>query len=338
MDDFDDITFDDYDFDTGTTNQANNNTNNNNNTQPGQSSFDDLPAFGDTPIESTPKKIKARKFDEALLLEPEGLPLLKSESRFLHFRGKHHEADDLRRLMTYYTIWADNLFPKYKFSHFAKVVGNHTKGKRVKEALSEWQDEYKEKMQVRRNQYSELSGQTVGDEEGGSAREEEVSSDDDNQPLFFPMSADVAERLQKEKKKTAKPKVKKTKYRSNNYIRSDEDQTDDDEDNVVTKKPRTITFSDDEAEAAKPTDAKSGREYALSILAEKRKQRQLAQQRQKEEEKEKERNKPAKTVDELMEEYNDDVQLALSDNELAQLETVNDEFDDIVMESIDDII
>lgn len=149
------------------------------------------------------------------------------------------------------------------------------------------------------------------------------------------MSADVAQRLQEEKRKSVKPKTKKTKYRSNDYIRSDEEDSEDDL--VVTKKPRTITFSDDEEDQVKPTNAKSGREYALSILAEKRKQRQLAQQKKQEEE---ERNKPVKTVDEMMEEYNDDVQLALSDSELAQIEkeTVQDEFDVIEMENIDDII
>lgn len=96
------------------------------------------------------------------LLEPEGLRLLRNESRHLLIKGKNHEAGDLKRLMSYYTVWANNLYPKYKFSHFAKAVGKHARGKRVKALVTEWQDEYREKMQVRRNMFSELSGQTVG--------------------------------------------------------------------------------------------------------------------------------------------------------------------------------
>lgn len=112
------------------------------------------------------------------------------------------------------------------------------------------------------------------------------------------MSAELSQRLQKEKKL---PKLKKSKNRSSNYINSDEE---DDDDLIVTKKPRTITFSDDEEEQPKPTSAKSGREYALSILAEKRKQRQLALRKKEEAEKAKE--------------Y-DEVELAISDSELAKL-------------------
>lgn len=64
--------------------------------------------------------------------------------------------------MTYYTVWADNLFPKYKFSYFARAIAKPASGRDVRNLLSGWQDEFKEKMQVRRDLHSELSGQTVG--------------------------------------------------------------------------------------------------------------------------------------------------------------------------------
>lgn len=167
-------------------------------------------------------------------------------------------------------------------------------------------------------------------DEEGYVQQDEESSDDDNRPLFFPMSAEVSERLQKEKKvPKSKPRVNKTKYRNNDTINSDEDG--DDDDLVIKKKRRTMTFSDDEDDErvqSKPTNIKSGREYALSILAEKRKQRQLAQAKRRQEEEEEELTAavgkivPTKSVDGIMNEYydDDDVQLALSDNELLELQ------------------
>lgn len=95
-------------------------------------------------------------------METKGIPLLRNESKYLKFKGKNHEAEDLKKLMTYYTVWANNLFPKLKFSDFAKRVGQHASGRLVKNMLTEWQDEYKEKLIVRRNVQNELSGKTVG--------------------------------------------------------------------------------------------------------------------------------------------------------------------------------
>lgn len=64
--------------------------------------------------------------------------------------------------MTYYTVWASNLYPKYNFSDFAKRVGTHASHRLVRETVNGWQEEYREKLQVRRNIESELSGKTVG--------------------------------------------------------------------------------------------------------------------------------------------------------------------------------
>lgn len=95
-------------------------------------------------------------------MEPQGLHLLRNETRHLQFQGKNHEAEDLNRLMSYYEVWSDKLFAKHKFSQFAKNIGSKTKGKRVNALLTEWQDEYNEKMQVRRDLHTGLSGETVG--------------------------------------------------------------------------------------------------------------------------------------------------------------------------------
>lgn len=96
------------------------------------------------------------------LLETKGLPLLKNESRYIRFQGKGHEADDLKRLMTYYTVWANNLYPKLRFKDFARRVRKPASGNRIKEMLSVWQQEHTEKVQARREVLQELSGETVG--------------------------------------------------------------------------------------------------------------------------------------------------------------------------------
>jgi hypothetical protein len=72
------------------------------------------------------------------------------------------QDEDLRKLMTYYTVWANNLYPKLRFQDFAKRIVKHTTGARLKTMVKVWQDEYKERRQVRLDVRNELSGQTVG--------------------------------------------------------------------------------------------------------------------------------------------------------------------------------
>ncbi|KAI9261260.1 replication fork protection component Swi3-domain-containing protein [Helicostylum pulchrum] len=284
-----------------------------------------------------PAKVKKLKLDEALLLEPNGIPLLQSQTRYLYFQGKNHEAEDLRKLMTYYTAWASNLFPKYNFTDFSKRVGTHASHRRVREMVNGWQDEYKEKLNVRRNFENELSGKTVDDDDNDVRRRDESSEDDDDTPLYIPFDENS-----KPKEKTSK-KTPKYKPLIKRRIESDN------EDDNVTKQPRTITFSDDddEGETSKPS-AKSGREYALAIIAEKRKKRKMAQQKaQQQEEEEEEEEKevvlekkrgPMKSVDDMMEEYyGEETQLALDDNELSSLQITSHQqqsTEDIEMEDI----
>lgn len=68
----------------------------------------------------------------------------------------------MKKLMTYYTVWANNLYPKLRFQDFAKRITKHTTGPRLKTMVKVWQDEFKERRQVRLDVRNELSGQTVG--------------------------------------------------------------------------------------------------------------------------------------------------------------------------------
>ncbi|KAI9349896.1 replication fork protection component Swi3-domain-containing protein [Pilaira anomala] len=316
MDDFDahDFNFDaldNYDFDVPSS-------------QPTQPQTQTLTTLQPERTTETPVKIKALKLDEKLLVETNGLPLLKNESKHLKFMGKGYEGQDLKKLMTYYTIWANNLFPKLKFQDFARKVGKPASDKLVRGLVSTWQEEYREKLKVRRDFMNELSGKTVGDDEG-IVRQEDSSDDEEQRPLFIPYSSDTP-RKEKTKKTQSKPVAKKR----NTYHSDDED----------SQPPRTITFSDDEDdEKNEGASVKSGREYALAILAEKRKKRKLAQQKiqqqeeEEEEEAEEEEEEEAdmfkksstivKPIDINMDEYyGENISLALSENELVSLNAI----------------
>lgn len=318
MDEFDDIVLDDYGFDAEPLP-----------TPPPPPPADTNPAEL-TPTPDQAKKVQKIKFNESLLLETKGIPLLRNESRYIRFQGKGHEADDLKRLITYYTVWANNLYPKFRFKDFARRVQKPASTDRVKKVVEVWQNEYKERLQARREVLQELSGETVGDVDGENPREEEESSDDDNRPLFFPISEQAAEAMKKNKSAN-KRKTKTTttkpnsKHRSKDTINSSEDEDSDDE---PTTQPRTVTFSDSEDETSvkkKPEPSPvNGRAHALAILAEKRKQKLQAQkgaapqkERNDEEEEEEEEKKTrgrfkssARIMDSDSEEDNYDEQLS----------------------------
>ncbi len=96
--------------------------------------------------------------------------MLRNESQYIQFQGKGHEAADLKKLMTYYTIWANNLYPKFRFKDFARKVGKQASKTRVKVVVEQWQNEYKDRLQARRDAVNELSRETVG----GKAKMEET--------------------------------------------------------------------------------------------------------------------------------------------------------------------
>jgi len=70
------------------------------------------------PMASATKKKKINrepKLDPNLLLEPRGLPALKTLSEQLNFKGPSHEYQDLSLLMSKIEHWAHRLYPKYTF-------------------------------------------------------------------------------------------------------------------------------------------------------------------------------------------------------------------------------
>ncbi|CEP09930.1 hypothetical protein [Parasitella parasitica] len=151
-DEFDDILLDNYNIDSVPENQA---------TQAADNNEDD-----DTEILGTQRKPR-RKLDANL------------------------QDKELNRLMTYYAVWANNLYPGLRIKDFSRRVVNPAKSKIVRNMMDEWSNEYHERRQIRLDVSNELSGRTVadeGDSDENQPVDDDESSEDDNKPLFFPIT------------------------------------------------------------------------------------------------------------------------------------------------------
>ncbi|KAL7316736.1 hypothetical protein PS15m_003189 [Mucor circinelloides] len=327
-DEFDEFLLDDYNIDTVENNQRS------------TSAVDDT--NDDTQETTTSKKTFKKKFNADLLLEPKGIPLLKNESQYLKFKKtKGHEHEDLKKLMAYYTVWANNLYPGLRFQDFARRVVNPAKSKLVRSMIDNWSDEYRQRRQIRLDMRNELSGKTVGDEDvsdaGQPVAEDDESSEDDNRPLFFPVTntnkANTVASTQNKKK--AKPKAKsksKPVIQPRTKTVIDTDDEDDDEKPLFTPSQQqnnkgkvVLDDSSDEEDTYNMS-----RSSALQLIIERKRKREQAQREEQERlsrpkpstsrsiiedyDQEEEEEEPA-----LFENQEENVELALSDSELASL-------------------
>ncbi|KAI8636566.1 hypothetical protein BD408DRAFT_448351 [Parasitella parasitica] len=282
---FDDILLDNYNIDSFEEAQPN--------------KSDDDNANNEAETSGTKRQTK-QKFDANLLLEPKGLPLLKSESQHLKFSKKKGQEDqDLKKLMTYYTIWANNLYPGLLMKDFSRRVLTPAKNKAVKNMMDQWSNEYRDRRQIRLDVRNELSGRTVGDEEASDENQpvpaDDESSEDDNRPLFFPVTsintsrAVDAQAKQANSKPKSKPKSNAiSKPRTKAVIDSDveEEEDDDDEDDEQPlftpsqqQNKRKIVFDD----SSEDEDTyKMSRSNALALIIERKKNREQAQRKEQE--------------------------------------------------------
>ncbi|KAG5995110.1 hypothetical protein E4U54_002930 [Claviceps lovelessii] len=85
------------------------------------------------------------KLDDERLLGPSGLPKLRQRARDLKIKGKGHEFSDTARLLSFYQMWLDDLFPKAKFLDALAMVEKAGHKKRVVVARNEILNEGKPK-------------------------------------------------------------------------------------------------------------------------------------------------------------------------------------------------
>ncbi|RGP64729.1 replication fork protection complex subunit csm3 swi3 [Fusarium longipes] len=114
------------------------------------------------------------KLDEERLLGPKGIPKLRQKARDLKIKGKGHEFSDASRLLSFYQLWLDDLFPKAKFLDALSMVEKAGHKKRVMIARNEYINESKPKDTAADGEENDLFG-----EDGTSRPTDEIPT----QPL-----------------------------------------------------------------------------------------------------------------------------------------------------------
>ncbi|KAI1818661.1 Swi3-domain-containing protein [Poronia punctata] len=85
------------------------------------------------------------KLDEARLLSENGIPKLRKKASNLKFKGKGHEFSDAARLLSFYQLWLDDLFPKAKFLDALSMVEKLGHKNNIRLKRIEWINEGKPK-------------------------------------------------------------------------------------------------------------------------------------------------------------------------------------------------
>ncbi|KAF7862643.1 hypothetical protein EAF04_007516 [Stromatinia cepivora] len=104
----------------------------------------------DEEIEVTKKpRVPRVKLDEHKLLSSAGIPKLRKKAvDHLKFKGKGHEYSDAARLLAFYQLWLDDLFPKAKFADALAMVEKLGHKKMIQSARMDWINERKPKSSV----------------------------------------------------------------------------------------------------------------------------------------------------------------------------------------------
>ncbi|CAL1604419.1 unnamed protein product [Knipowitschia caucasica] len=82
----------------------------------------DVSKLADVPDAKRKVKRPQPKLDSNRLISDRGLPALRTLFNDVNFRGRGHEAEDLRLLMKRMENWAHRLFPKLQFEDFIDKV------------------------------------------------------------------------------------------------------------------------------------------------------------------------------------------------------------------------
>ncbi|KAI9757303.1 MAG: hypothetical protein M4579_003514 [Chaenotheca gracillima] len=100
----------------------------------------------DEEIKVSRKKRVNVKLDEGRLLSQAGIPKLRRISKErLKFKGKGHEFSDISRLLSFYQLWLDDLFPKAKFADALAIIEKLGHSRRLQVMRREWMEEDKPK-------------------------------------------------------------------------------------------------------------------------------------------------------------------------------------------------
>ncbi|KYK58778.1 hypothetical protein DCS_05796 [Drechmeria coniospora] len=126
------------------------------------------------------------KLDEERLLGPAGIPKLRERAGSLKIKGKGHEFSDTARLLSFYQLWLDDLFPKARFLDALAMVEKAGHKKQVMVARDGWIKEGSQKSHVHDddNEDDDDGGKTLPlmDEKEGTGAVEGSGSRPGEQP------------------------------------------------------------------------------------------------------------------------------------------------------------
>ncbi|KAF7585266.1 chromosome segregation in meiosis- protein [Aspergillus hancockii] len=100
----------------------------------------------DEEVKVSKKRQPVAKLDETRLLSQTGIPKLRRTAKHkLKFKGKGHEFSDAARLLNFYQLWLDDLFPRAKFADGLAIIEKLGHHKRLQIMRREWIEEEKPK-------------------------------------------------------------------------------------------------------------------------------------------------------------------------------------------------
>lgn len=103
----------------------------------------------DEEVKITKQRKKIPKLDAERLLSEPGIPKIRTLLRSgqfqkkLRLKGKGHEFTDAARLLNYYQLWLDNLYPRAKFMDAVQLVEKAGHTKKMQMYRKSWIDEGK---------------------------------------------------------------------------------------------------------------------------------------------------------------------------------------------------
>jgi replication fork protection complex subunit Csm3/Swi3 len=162
------------------------------------SDFDDMLGL-DAEVKIKKQRKPIAKLDEARLLSAPGIPKLRADARMPNFltkklkiKGKGHEFSDVARLLNYYQLWLDDLYPRAKFADGLQLVEKAGHSRRMQTMRREWIDEGKpwylrEKEAKKKVDKEERDRDREQEAEGKHAGEEGLMSGANNEPLTTAM-------------------------------------------------------------------------------------------------------------------------------------------------------
>ncbi|KAL5044423.1 hypothetical protein BDW71DRAFT_99214 [Aspergillus fruticulosus] len=98
----------------------------------------------DEEVKVAKKRQPVAKLDENRLLTQAGIPKLRrSAKKNLKFKGRGHEFSDLARLLNFYQLWLDDLFPRARFADGLAMIERLGHSRRLQTMRQIWIDEEK---------------------------------------------------------------------------------------------------------------------------------------------------------------------------------------------------